>query len=95
MNAGKDVFSEVTAFYTPAEGVELIETVERTGRAYMLGENCLYNSAMLELAGLADRGRLGDLQYAEGDYVHDCRYLMRRAGRRYWRSWLPSLFSRR
>jgi len=92
LRAGKDVLSEVTAFHTPAEGVELIETIEQTRRAYMLAENCLYSNAMYELAYQAVTGALGRLQYAEGDYVHDIRSLMTRAGQRHWRGWLPPLF---
>jgi predicted dehydrogenase len=92
LRAGKDVFSEVTAFHTPAQGVELVETVEATGRAYMMGENCLYENPMMELTHQAFVGALGGLQYAEGDYVHDCRYLALRDGQRYWRSWYPPIF---
>ena len=75
MRAGKDVLSEVTAFYTPAQGVELVETVEQSGRRYMLAENCLYTHAMMELMHQTMGGGLGELRYAEGDYVHDIRYL--------------------
>ena len=92
LRAGKDVLSEVTAFHTPAEGVELVEAVERSGRAYMLAENCLFSNAMIELTYQAFTGALGQMQYAEGDYVHDVRSLLLRDGQRYWRSWLPPLF---
>ena len=89
--AGKDVLSEVTAFHTPAEGVALVEAVEAGARSYMLAENCLYSKAMIELAYQAGEGVLGDLQYAEGDYVHDCRSLMAPGGRPHWRGWFPPL----
>lgn len=39
LQAGKHVFSEVTAFHTPAEGVALVEAVEQCSRVYMLAEN--------------------------------------------------------
>ena len=90
--AGKDVLSEVTAFHTPAEGVALVEAVEASERAYMLAENCLYSNAMIELAYQVSEGVLGDLQYAEGDYVHDCRSLMAPGGKPHWRGWFPPLF---
>ncbi len=89
--AGKDVLSEVTAFHTPAEGVALVEAVGAAARSYMLAENCLYSNPMIELAYQAAEGVLGDLQYAEGDYVHDCRSLMAPDGRPHWRGWFPPL----
>ena len=92
MRAGKDVLSEVTAFHTPAEGVALVETVEQTHRAYMMAENSMYNNRMMELAHLAFTGVLGEMQYAEGDYIHDVRDLLLRDGKRYWRSWQPPIF---
>ena len=92
LESGRDVLSEVTAFHTPAEGVELVEAVERTGRAYMMGENCLYDDAMLELAHRSLEGELGGLQYAEGDYVHDIRPMMRPEGKLHWRAWMPPGF---
>lgn len=92
MRSGRDVLSEVTAFHTPAESVELLEAVEQTGRAYMLAENCLFGNAVMELMHQAFTGALGQMQYAEGDYVHDIRELMKPAGKRHWRDWLPPLF---
>jgi len=91
LDAGNDVLSEVTAFHTPAEGVTLVEAVQRARGTYMMAENCLYANAMMELAHQAGEGALGALQYAEGDYVHDCRYLMSPEGARHWRSWFPPL----
>lgn len=89
--AGRDVLSEVTAFHRPEEGPALIEAVEGSGRAYMMGENCLYSNAMMELADRARQGVLGELQYAEGDYVHDVRPLMAAGGEGHWRRSLPAL----
>jgi predicted dehydrogenase len=91
MRAGKDVLSEVTAFYHPADGVELVETVQETGRAYMMAENCMYEPAMLELDYQVRCGALGDMRYAEGDYVHDVRYLFFEDGQPTWRASLPPL----
>ena len=39
LNAGKHVFSEVLPCQTLKEAVELIETVEKTGKVYAYGEN--------------------------------------------------------
>ena len=91
LDAGKDVLSEVTAFHTPAEGVALVEAAQRARGTYMMAENCLYASGMMELTHQAAQGALGALQYAEGDYVHDCRYLMSPEGTGHWRNWFPPL----
>ncbi|MBR6941422.1 MAG: Gfo/Idh/MocA family oxidoreductase [Clostridia bacterium] len=45
MKAGKHVFSEVLPVQTMKEAVELIETVEETGKIYAYGENYCYMPA--------------------------------------------------
>ena len=42
LNAGYHVMSETSACHTLAEGVELIRTVEQTGKMYMFAENYPY-----------------------------------------------------
>ena len=71
LNARKHVLCEVTSFFTPAEGVELIEAVEQSGKIYMLAEN--YTNRFVKK--LWQDGLFGELAYAEFDYVHDCRVL--------------------
>lgn len=71
LNAGKHVLCEVTSFFTPAEGVELVEAVERSGKLYVLAEN--YTNRFVKK--LWQDGLFGELAYAEFDYVHDCRVL--------------------
>jgi predicted dehydrogenase len=73
--AGKHVLSEVTAFHTMAEGVRLVEAVERTGRIYALAENYPFMQANMWLARKWREGFFGELQYAEYEYVHECRAL--------------------
>ena len=70
LKAGKHVLSEVTAFLTPAEGVELVETVEKTGLVYNLAENYPFTKENMYLAKLYREGIFGELTYAEYDYVH-------------------------
>ncbi len=73
LESGKHVLSEVTAFHTPAEGVRLIETVERTGLVYNMSENYPFNKARMYLADKWRKGFFGDLVYAENEYNHDSR----------------------
>ena len=75
LNAGKHVLSEVTAFHTLAEGVRLVEAVEQSGRIYNLAENYPFTAAQMFVAQQWREGRFGELQYAEGEYVHDVRWL--------------------
>jgi predicted dehydrogenase len=72
LKAGKHVLSEVTAFFTPAEGVRLVEEVERSGLVYNLAENYPFMRANLWLADQWRKGLFGELEYAEYEYVHEC-----------------------
>ncbi|HOG50934.1 MAG TPA: Gfo/Idh/MocA family oxidoreductase, partial [Lentisphaeria bacterium] len=56
LRAGKHVLSEVTAFFTPAQGVELVETVETTGKVYNLAENYPFTKENMYLAKLYREG---------------------------------------
>ena len=71
MKAGKHVFSEVMPFNTLKEGVELIETVEQTGKIYAYGENYCYRKAPYEMRRLYREGKLGEFEYGEGEYIHN------------------------
>ena len=75
LNAGKHVLSEVTAAYTIEEGWDLIATVERTGLTYMMAENFCYMPQILQVQCMIEQGVFGDLIYASGSYIHDCRNL--------------------
>jgi predicted dehydrogenase len=76
MRAGLDVLSEVIAATTLDECWELVETVEATGRTYMLAENYTYMRPNMLVRRLVDADLFGQLTYAEGAYIHDCRHLM-------------------
>ena len=72
MKAGKHVFSEVLPVQTLKEAVELIETVEETGKVYAYGENYCFMSAPYEMRKLYHQGLIGEFEYGEGEYVHNC-----------------------
>ena len=72
MKAGKHVFSEVLPVQTMKEAVELIEAVEETGMVYGYAENYCYMAAPYEMRRLYREGKLGDFQYGEGEYIHNC-----------------------
>ena len=76
LNAGKHVLSEVIAATTLEECYALVETVEKTGLTYMMAENYCYRREAMMVRNMAEQGVFGELTYAEGAYIHDCRDLM-------------------
>jgi hypothetical protein len=75
LQAGKHVLSEVTSFFSMAEGVQLVEEVEKRKLVYNLAENYPFSAANMWLANRWREGLFGDLMYAEYEYVHECRML--------------------
>jgi predicted dehydrogenase len=75
LQAGKHVLSEVTSFFTMAEGVQLVEEVEKRKLVYNLAENYPFSAANMWLASRWKEGLFGELMYAEYEYVHECRML--------------------
>lgn len=72
LHAGKHVFSEVVPAQTMQEAVALIEAVEASGKVYAYGENYCYMPATLEMRRLYRKGKIGELEYGEGEYIHNC-----------------------
>lgn len=72
LEAGKHVFSEVLPVQTMKEAVALVEAVEKSGLVYAYGENYCYMAAPREMRRLYRAGKIGELEYAEGEYVHNC-----------------------
>ena len=73
--AGKHVMCEVTSFYTPAEGVKVVEAVEKSGKVYNLLENYPFTKVNMYLADLWKKGFFGEFAYGEFEYLHECRIL--------------------
>lgn len=95
LKAGKHVMSETSACFTMAEGIELIKTVEETGRIYMFAENCPYMLFNQEMQRLYKQGDIGEFKYGEGEYIHpmDPVFANRISpGINHWRNWLPATY---
>lgn len=75
LDAGFHVMCEVTSFFTPAEGVRLVEAVQRSGKVYNLLENYPFMKDSMYLARLWKTGFFGEFQYGEFEYLHECRNL--------------------
>ena len=72
LKSGKHVFSEVLPCQTMKEAVELIETVEETGLIYAYGENYCYMKAPYEMRRLYKENKIGEFEYGECEYLHNC-----------------------
>ena len=72
LKKGLHVFSEVLPVQTMKEAVELIEAVEESGLVYAYGENYCYMPAPYEMKKLYAAGEIGEFEYAEGEYIHNC-----------------------
>ena len=64
--------SEVLTCANLAEAVELIETVESTGKIYQYAENYCFFNTTSEMRKRYQAGDIGEFMYGEGEYIHDC-----------------------
>ncbi len=72
MKEGKHVLSEVLPCANMKEAVELIEAVEETGKIYAYAENYCFMAAPYEMRKLYRQGKIGEFEYGEGEYAHNC-----------------------
>ena len=70
MEAGCHVLSEVPGADTEEELVRLRDTVERTGKTYMLGENSCFLDFLRYWRKWILEGRFGVISIAEAEYLH-------------------------
>lgn len=95
LRAGKHVMTEVLPCATIAEGIELIEAVEETGLVYAYAENYCYMQHNFEMWHRVKNGDIGEINYAEGEYVHDCTSIQPRityGDPEHWRNHLCNTF---
>lgn len=77
MEHGKHVYSAVPVISLPDFDEildwcgKVIETTQRTGKHYMLGETTVYRPQTMLCRRLAAENAFGNFVYAEGEYVHD------------------------
>ena len=93
--ADKHVLSECLAAFTMAEAVELVETVEASGKIYMFAENAAFFTQVIEMRRRFLSGEFGDFRYGECEYMHPINYPEMAAlynGENHWRCWLPGTY---
>lgn len=92
LEAGAHVLSEVPAAWTLDECAALAAAVRRTGQIYMMAENMNFFHYVQVWKQRIQAGEIGDIFYAEAEYIHDCRTLMRdAAGALTWRASMPPI----
>ena len=72
LKRGLHVCSEVLPVQNMKEAVELVEAVEESGLVYAYGENYCYMPAPYEMKKLYRQGVIGEFEYGEGEYIHNC-----------------------
>ncbi len=70
MEAGCHVLSEIPGADTQEELIRLRDTVERTGKTYMLGENSCYSGFLGYWRKWILENRFGPISIAEAEYLH-------------------------
>lgn len=76
LRAGRHVLCEVTACRSHEDALALIDAVQKSGRTYMMAENYIYARPHLTVLNMIRAGLFGELTYAKGAYIHDCRSIM-------------------
>jgi hypothetical protein len=76
MENGKHVACEVPIAYKLEDCWKLIEVAERTKMHCMMMENCNYDNEELWILNMINEGVFGELNHAEGAYIHDLRGLL-------------------
>jgi len=95
LKSGRHVMSEVLTCSTMKEAVELIEAVEESGKIYDYAENYCYMTIPFEMMHRYQRGDIGELTQAEGEYIHDCSSIwpgITYGERNHWRNTMSSVF---
>ncbi|MCK9265657.1 Gfo/Idh/MocA family oxidoreductase [bacterium] len=95
LKADKHVMSETSACFTLAEGVALIEAVEKSGKIYSFAENYPYMVFNQEMRRLYQKGDMGKFLYGEGEYVHPMKASSANSispGMNHWRNWHPATY---
>jgi predicted dehydrogenase len=96
LEAGKHVFSEVTMAHTVEGCWNIYEAVKKArakGIKYMLAENYVYLDFIEKWKKYVDDGRIGNIHYAEAEYVHNIRKLLidKSSGETFWRTYRPPI----
>ncbi|MBE7063884.1 MAG: Gfo/Idh/MocA family oxidoreductase [Ruminococcaceae bacterium] len=93
MDAGKHVLCEIPNIRSVEEGKMLAEAVRRNPGKFMVAENCCYWAHINAWKQMYEEGLLGDVVYAESDYLHPAKEIWHPEVKREktWRSYMPAI----
>ena len=89
LDSGKHVLSEVPAAWSLESCHALVEAVERTDVVYSLAENMCYFHYLVDWKSRIRAGEIGQVTYAEAEYIHDCSARMHDGN---WRKEMPPIY---
>lgn len=95
LSEGKHVISEVLPCQTLKEAVELVEAVEKSDKIYAYAENYCFMPCTREMRRLYRDGKLGELEYGEGEYLHNCEsiwYEITQGNPKHWRNQMHAAY---
>ena len=76
LQAGAHVLCETPCVYSLGEARDVVAAAGAAGRQFMLAEDFIWAPWARKLKALAHEGAFGQVSYAEGEYLHDCRNIM-------------------
>jgi predicted dehydrogenase len=93
LESGIHVLSEVTAANSMPDLERIVAAAQQSDAVYMLAENCCYRPYILEWKQWVQQGRLGEIFYAECEYIHNIEALLTNeaTGEAYWRLQRPPI----
>jgi predicted dehydrogenase len=88
------VLCEQTVAYTVEECEQVLEAVKKSGKQYMMAENYTYFHYIREWKKMIEAGRLGEIVYAEAEYIHEIVNLLenKEDGSFFWRADRPPIW---
>ena len=93
LESDKHVLSEVPIANSVEECEALAKAVKKSKSKFMFAENCNYWYFVEKWKEMVADGKIGKPIYAEAEYVHDCRGLMRDSeGNLTWRASMPPIY---
>ncbi|MBK35806.1 MAG: hypothetical protein CME26_09795 [Gemmatimonadetes bacterium] len=75
LDRGIHAMSEVTASVSIEESRDLVAAAKASNAVYMMAENYTYRKPCVLVKSLSEKGLLGDVYYAEGEYLHELKEL--------------------
>jgi predicted dehydrogenase len=93
LEAGVHVLSEVTAANSLEELDAILAAARASSAQYMMAENMCYVHYIMQWKDLVRSGRIGEIVYAECEYLHNIETLMidEKSGEAYWRLQRPPI----